>query len=121
MAYNRAGGGTGAWKGPPSVEQRVEEGNRTMLEQENDAKWAELGDQVALLKGLSMEINAEVDSQNSLLDGMGDSFSGVTSMFTSTIGKMGDMLSKGSSWHMYYLIIFVVFVFFVIYFMIDSR
>ena len=53
---------------------------------------AELGDQVSLLKSLSVEINNEVDSQNTMLGGMGESFSSVTGLFTNTLSKMGDML-----------------------------
>ena len=41
---------------------------------ENDAKWAELGEQVSLLKSLSQDINNEVKSQNSMLDKMGQGF-----------------------------------------------
>ena len=49
MAYNRGNAQSGAWG---TREERVEEGNRTLVEQENDKKWAELGDQVSLLKSL---------------------------------------------------------------------
>ena len=77
---------------------------------------AELGDQVSLLKSLSIEINNEVDAQNSLLAGMGDSFTGVTDLFSSTIGKMGEMMNSGGGNHMYYLIVFVVLIFFGLYF-----
>ena len=109
MAYNRGGpGGT--------REQRIEEGNLNLMEQENNAKWQELGDQVSLLKNLSLEINQEVDSQNSMLSGMGDNFSNVGQLFENTIGKMTDMLTKGGGCHMYHLVVFIVLIFFVLYF-----
>ena len=117
MAYNRQGAGTGFG----SREQRIEEGNATLLERENDAKWAELGDQVSLLKTLSQEINQEVDSQNALLSGMGGQFGSVGTMFSDTLGKMGDMLSQGSSFHMYYLVAFVVFIFFALYILMGRK
>jgi hypothetical protein len=36
-----------------SKDQRADEVNRTMLEQENDQRWLELGEQVSLLKSVS--------------------------------------------------------------------
>jgi len=39
-----------------------------------------------------VEINNEVDSQNTMLGGMGESFSSVTGLFTNTLSKMGEML-----------------------------
>jgi hypothetical protein len=67
-----------------------------------------------------MDIHSEVRSQNSLLDSMGDSFNSVSGLFTSTLGKLGQMMAAGSSHHMYYLVAFVVFVFLVIYFMMSK-
>mmetsp|Transcript_49875 Transcript_49875/g.87099 ORF Transcript_49875/g.87099 Transcript_49875/m.87099 type:complete len:133 (-) Transcript_49875:114-512(-) len=95
---------------------RASEANITLMEMENNQRWADLGEQVELLKGLSQDINQEVKSQNSLLDGMSAQFGSTTQMFKSTIGKLGVMLNSGSSNHMCYLAFFVVFVFLVIYF-----
>lgn len=86
------------------------------MEQENNARWQELGDQVSLLKNLSHEINQEVDSQNDMLSNMGDSFGNLGVVFQNTLGKMTDMLTNGGGNHMYYLVGFIVFVFFMIYF-----
>lgn len=97
-------------------DNKVEEANRSLMEQENDRKWEELGAKVSMLKGLSTEIHREVEDQNRLLDNMGASFNSVTDLFATTIGKLGNMISSGNSNHMYYLIAFVVFVFLVIYF-----
>lgn len=91
------------------------------MELENNQRWAELGEQVSLLKELSMDINSEVKSQNKLLDGMGMSFNSTSELFRSTIGKLGVMLSNPGSNHMYYLIGFVVFVFIVLYFMMTRK
>ena len=51
-----------------------------------------------------------------MLGSMGDSFSSVTDLFGNTIGKMGDMLNSSGGEHMYYLVIFVVFIFIGLYF-----
>lgn len=66
---------------------------------------------------LSIDINSEVKSQNSLLEGMGGTFGGTIDMFRSTAAKIGAQISAPGSRHMYYLVGFVVFVFLVIYFM----
>ena len=70
---------------------------------------------------LSMDINSEVKDQNRMLDGMGGSLSGATDLFKSTIGKMGTMLNSASSQHMYYLVVFIVFVFIILYFMMKNK
>ena len=70
---------------------------------------------------LTLDINQEVKSQNSLLDNMGNSFGSVSGLFNSTIGKLGQMMGASSSHHMYYLVFFIVFVFLVLYFMMGRK
>ena len=98
-----------------------DEAARSLMEQQNDLRWMELGERVDLLKTLSQDINSEVKNQNSLLDTMGSSFTDVSSLFSSTIGKLGDMMGANSSHHMYYLIFFIVFVFLVLYMMMRAK
>lgn len=88
---------------------------------ENDAKWAELGEQVSMLKSLTLDINNEVKSQNSMLDNMGSGFGRASEMFGKTISKLGDMITNPSSQHMYYLVGFVVFFFLVLYFSMGRK
>ena len=57
----------------------------------------------------------------SVHDKMGLNMHDTSSLFGSTIGKLGAMLSSNSSQHMYYLVLFVVFVFLVIYFMMGRK
>lgn len=68
-----------------------------------------------------MDINKEVKSQNSLLDGMGDTFGTASNFFNSTMTKLSVMANTGNSRHMYYLAFFVVFVFLVIYFWMKRK
>ena len=91
------------------------------MEQENDVKWAELGDQVSLLRSLSMDINNEVKSQNNLLDQMGSGFGKASEMFSTTLTKMGEMINSPGGQHMYYLIGFVVFFFLLLYFTMGRK
>mmetsp|Transcript_23633 Transcript_23633/g.24257 ORF Transcript_23633/g.24257 Transcript_23633/m.24257 type:complete len:131 (+) Transcript_23633:19-411(+) len=102
-------------------DQRAAEVNRTIIEQENDQRWLELGEQVSLLKALSEDINQEVKSQNSLLDSMGSNMTSASDLFSGTIQKLTSMIASNSSSHMYYLVGFVVFVFLVIYFMMGRK
>jgi blocked-early-in-transport protein 1 len=52
-----------------------------------------------------------------MLDGMGSSLGQTTDLLTSTIGKIGVMVSSGGSKHMCYLVLFVVVFFMMLYFM----
>lgn len=52
-----------------------------------------------------------------MLDVQGKSFGTAGDLFKNTIGKLGSMLTSGSSYHMYYLVAFVVFVFLILYFL----
>jgi len=92
-----------------------------MMESQNDKHWEALGEQVDLLKKLSLDINSEVKSQNNMLDGMQGTFGGTIDMFRNTAAKIGaQILAPGSS-HMYYLVGFIVFCFLLIYWMSRSK
>lgn len=52
----------------------------------------------------------------------GDSFGTAANLFTNTIAKLGAMIeSGGGSYHMYYLIAFIVFVFLLLYFLMGRK
>ncbi len=70
---------------------------------------------------LSIDINSEVKSQNSMLDDMGGSLGSTTEMIQSTIGKIGNMITTASSQHMYYMIVFIVFFFLVVYWFMQGN
>ena len=52
---------------------------------------------------------------------MGLNMHETSSLFGSTIAKLGDMLTSGNSNHMFYLVAFVIFVFLTIYFMMGKK
>ena len=87
-------------------------------EQQNNERISELSDQVARLKGLTIDIGNEVREQNSLLDNMGDGFTNVGDMLTGTLARMGVMLDRGGAKHMCYLVAFVVFVMVFLYWLV---
>eukprot|EP00581_Thalassiosira_minuscula_P006614 CAMPEP_0183704154 /NCGR_PEP_ID=MMETSP0737-20130205/1589_1 /TAXON_ID=385413 /ORGANISM="Thalassiosira miniscula, Strain CCMP1093" /LENGTH=146 /DNA_ID=CAMNT_0025930975 /DNA_START=144 /DNA_END=581 /DNA_ORIENTATION=- len=98
----RGGGGRGGMSS--------HEANANIMEQQNNDRISELSDQVARLKGLTIDIGNEVREQNSLLDNMGDGFTNVGDMLTGSLARMGIMLERGGAKHMCYLVCFVVFV-----------
>ena len=92
--------------------------NANIMEQQNNDRISELSDQVARLKGLTIDIGNEVREQNSLLDNMGDGFSNVGDMLTGSLARMGIMLERGGAKHMCYLVVFVVFVMVFLYWLV---
>lgn len=92
--------------------------NSNIMEQQNNDRIGELSDQVARLKGLTIDIGNEVREQNSLLDNMGDSFGNVGDMLTGSLARMGVMLERGGAKHMCYLVGFVVFVMVFLYWLV---
>ena len=92
----------------PSSLEAGRDTNANILEHQNNDRIAELSDQVARLKGLTIDIGNEVREQNSLLDDMGDGFSGVSNMLGTSLKRIGTMLESGGSKHMCYLVSFVV-------------
>ena len=123
MPVMQRGAGSGGWGsgGGASKAKREADVGLDMMEAQNDKHWDALGEQVDLLKKLSLDINSEVKSQNSLLDGMEGSFGGTIDMFRTTAAKIGaQILAPGSS-HMTYLVCFIVFVFVLIWYLSRSK
>mmetsp|Transcript_21746 Transcript_21746/g.31558 ORF Transcript_21746/g.31558 Transcript_21746/m.31558 type:complete len:129 (-) Transcript_21746:71-457(-) len=111
-------GGNGQYS---SAEDRIHDTNLNMMEMENNAKINELGDQISLLKDMTLEIGHEVERQNAFLDGMGTQMGDASGLLGSTMSKLGAMIKQGGSKHMCYLIAFVVFVFMAIWWIISHK
>lgn len=110
--YSRNGGGYNR-VGAGDVERgggRYNDTNANILEQQNNERIDELSEQVARLKGLTIDIGNEVREQNSLLDQMGDGFSNARDMLQGSLRRIGTMLESGGAKHMCYMVGFVVFV-----------
>ncbi len=95
--------------------------NANIMEQQNNDKIDQLSDQVALLKGLTIDIGNEVREQNSLLDQMGDGFSNAGELLAGSLKKIGTMLESGGAKHMLYMVGFIVVVFVLLYMLMKSR
>jgi blocked-early-in-transport protein 1 len=67
------------------------------MEQQNDERISELSEQVAMLKGLTIDIGNEVKEQNGLLDQMQNGFSNTGDMLADSLRRIGTMLESGQS------------------------
>jgi blocked-early-in-transport protein 1 len=113
--YSRGGAG--------DVERggRNNDTNTNILETQNNERIYELSEQVARLKGLTLDIGNEVREQNSLLDTMGEGFQSTRDMLQGSLGKIGTMLQSGGAKHMCYMVGFVVFVMIFLYWMMTYK
>jgi blocked-early-in-transport protein 1 len=97
--------------------QSFSEQSRQLMEEQNDAAIAELGEKVGLMKNLAVDIEEGIAKDKILLDNMSGSFENVTNMMKGTLGNVQKMLATGGSKHMCYLVLFILAVFFVLYFL----
>ena len=95
--------------------------NSNIMEQQNNERINELSEQVARLKGLTIEIGNEVREQNSLLDNMGDTFGNVGDLLQGTMRRIGHLLDSGGAKHMCYLVTFVVCVMVFLYWIMSHK
>jgi blocked-early-in-transport protein 1 len=82
--------------------------NAGIMEQQNNDRISELSEQVARLKGLTIDIGNEVREQNSLLDQMQDGFSSTGDLLAGSLRRIGTMLESGGAKHMIYMVGFIV-------------
>lgn len=115
---SRSSGGVPPRSGNNNRGMSSHEANTNILESQNNARISELSEQVARLKGLTIDIGNEVREQNSLLDNMGDGFSNVGGMLAGSLARMGVMMERGGAKHMCYLVVFVVFVMILLYWLV---
>lgn len=94
--------------------------NSNIMEQQNNDKIDQLSSQVAMLKGLTIDIGNEVKEQNSLLDQMGDGFANTGDLLAGSLRKIGTMLEKGGARHMCMMVGFIVAVIVLLYMLMKS-
>jgi blocked-early-in-transport protein 1 len=97
------------------------ETNRNILEQQNNDRIAELSDHVSRLKSLTIDIGNEVREQNALLDNMGDGFSSTRDLLQGSLRRIGFMLERGGTKHMFYMVGFVVAVMVFLYWVMSYK
>ena len=118
MYGNRFGGGDIESRGGG---RSARETNAGIMEQQNNERISELSEQVARLKGLTIDIGNEVREQNSLLDSMQDGFMSTQDMLSGSLRRIGTMLESGGAKHMCYMVAFVVFVMVFLYWLMTYK
>ena len=94
--------------------------NAGIMEDQNNERISELSEQVARLKGLTIDIGNEVREQNSLLDQMQDGFSSTGDMLKGSLKRIGSMLDAGGPKAMMLMVGCIVFVIIVLYWLMKS-
>ncbi len=95
--------------------------NANIMEQQNNDRIDELSEQVARLKGLTIDIGNEVTQQNSFLDGMQDGFANTGDLLAGSLRRIGSMLERGGAKHMCYMVAFIVFVIVFLYWIMTFK
>lgn len=85
------------------------------LEEQNSRQEDELKGKIGALKSLTIDIGAEVREHNRLLRDVDDGFDSASGLLTKSIGQVGKLLKSGTRYHMLYLFLFCLFVFFVLW------
>ncbi|KAH7405151.1 hypothetical protein KP509_15G058500 [Ceratopteris richardii] len=88
-------------------------------EHENDRELDGLQDRVSLLKRLTSDIHAEVDSQNRILDHMGNQMDISKGMLFGTVGRFKKVFEAKSSRSYLALIGSFIMVFLLVYFLVN--
>ncbi|CAN0056907.1 unnamed protein product [Discosporangium mesarthrocarpum] len=91
------------------------------MEMQNNAHINDLSDQVSLLKNLTIDIGQEVRSQNELIDGMEGQMFDAGGLLGGTLQRINNMMARGGSRHMCYLVLFIVFTFISIWWIMKHR
>mmetsp|Transcript_1845 Transcript_1845/g.1756 ORF Transcript_1845/g.1756 Transcript_1845/m.1756 type:complete len:147 (-) Transcript_1845:270-710(-) len=95
--------------------------NANIMEEQNNDRIDELSEQVARLKGLTINIGNEVREQNSFLDNMQDGFANTGDLLAGSLRRIGSMLESGGAKHMCYMVAFVVFVMIFLYWIMTYK
>jgi len=119
--YGRARNGGAGGYGDIEGGRSARETNSGIMEQQNNERISILSDQVARLKGLTIDIGNEVREQNSLLDSMQDGFMNTSDMLQGSLRRIGTMLESGGAKHMCYMVGFVVFVMVFLYWLMTHK
>jgi blocked early in transport 1 len=89
--------------------------NANIMEQQNNERISELSEQVARLKGLTIDIGNEVREQNALLDGLSDGFGNANDLLQNSLRRIGTMLQTTGGKHMCSMVIFCIVVMIFLY------
>ncbi|XP_067938337.1 BET1 homolog [Watersipora subatra] len=91
------------------------------IEDENSRAENELADKVTRLKSLTIDIGDEVRYQNKMLNGIDDDFDRGSGFLGSSMKRLTGIMNSGSNWHLCYLLLFCLCVFFVLWLFLKFR
>ena len=110
MAYSRGSKGPGYAQGPVMGHESLEERNEQME--------SNLKDNISQMRTIAINISKELKDQRTLFNGMDNRLNSASSLITNTVGKVGKLLKSDSNYHIHYLVLFCLLVFFVLSFYI---
>ena len=88
------------------------------LEEENENAETELRSKVSALKSLSIDIGTEIREQNVDWNRLDDEFDSTFGQLLNNIQRVVKLAKSGSRYHLFYLFLFCLFVFFIIWWLI---
>lgn len=85
------------------------------LEEDNAHREDELKGKITALKSLSIDIGSEVREHNRYLRDVDDTFDSTSGLLGKSINNVLKLARSGSRYHLFYLFLFCLFVFFVLW------
>ena len=88
------------------------------LEEQNEQMESNLKDNISQMRTIAINISKELNDQRPLFNDLDNRLNSASSIITNTIGKVGKLLKSDSNYHIHYLVLFCLLVFFVLSFYI---
>ena len=88
------------------------------LEDENEQAQDQLRRQVDALKTISIDIGTEIRDQNKGWERLDNDFDSTFGSLLRNIERVAKLVKSGSRYHLFYLFLFCLFIFFVLWWMI---
>eukprot|EP00871_Galdieria_phlegrea_P002414 jgi/Galph1/3173/GphlegSOOS_G1837.1 len=88
-----------------------------LFEQENNQAWEQLHGKAGSLKEIAVQLDEEINSQNTFLNNMTGSFDTVGDLLSGTLSRLNRLASERTGRHMCYLVLFI-FAFFVLVYLL---
>ncbi|XP_001600460.1 BET1 homolog isoform X2 [Nasonia vitripennis] len=85
------------------------------LEEENDQMAEQLKEKISALKSLSIDIGTEVKYQNKMLGDMDDDFERTSGSLSGSVARILRMAKGSHNYHIMYLFLFSIAVFFFVW------
>jgi len=101
------------------MHQKHQGQSEMLLEQHNDERLSQLGEKVAIIRMVTEDIEAQVKESNKMLSEMEGDMDSVQGLLSNTISKLDKLAKSGGGRHVFYLVLFMLFVFLLLYFLMS--